>query len=104
VSDLLAGTSSRDGIADLLSARVATFTRTVSGTLAAKQASLDSQIARLGKDIDRAQARLTVTESTLRAKFANLEQVVSQIQSTGNALVTQLTNLAARQAAQALNK
>jgi flagellar hook-associated protein 2 len=104
VSDLLAGTSSRDGIADLLSARVATFTQTVSGTLAAKQASLDSQIARLGKDIDSAQARLTVTESTLRAKFANLEQVVSQIQSTGNALVTQLTNLAARQAAQTLNK
>jgi flagellar hook-associated protein 2 len=104
VSDLLAGTGSRDGIADLVSARVATFTRTVSGTLAAKQAALDSQIARLGKDIDRAQARLTVTESTLRVKFANLEQVVSRIQSTGNALVTQLTNLAARQAAQALNK
>lgn len=104
VSDLLAGTGSRDGVADLLSARVAAFTETVSGSIAAKQASLNSQITRLGKDIDAAQARLTVTETTLRAKFANLEQVVSQIQSTGNALVSQLTNLAARQSAQTLNK
>jgi flagellar hook-associated protein 2 len=104
VSDLLAGTSSRDGVADLLSARVAAFTETVSGTIAAKQDSLNTQITRLGKDIDTAQARLSVTEQTLRAKFANLEQVVSQIQATGNALVSQLTSLAAGLNAQTPNK
>jgi flagellar hook-associated protein 2 len=93
VSDLIAGTSTRDGVADLLSAKLDTMTKAVTGTIAAKQDGLTAQITAAGKQIDAMQARLDTTQRTLREKFNNLELVVSRIQSAGNSLLSQLTTL-----------
>lgn len=93
VSDLIAGTSSRDGIADLLSTKLTAMTRAVTGTIAAREDGLTAQIADTGKQIDAMQARLDTTQKTLEDKFHNLELVVSRIQTTGNALLSQLTAL-----------
>jgi flagellar hook-associated protein 2 len=93
VSDLVAGTSSRDGIADLLSKKLTAMTRAVTGTIAARTDGLTNQIADLGKQIDATQERLDTTQKTLEDKFHNLELVVSRIQTAGNALLSQLTAL-----------
>jgi flagellar hook-associated protein 2 len=93
VSDLIAGTSTRDGVADLLSAKLDAMTKAVTGTIAAKQDGLTAQITAAGKQIDAMQARLDTTQRTLREKFNNLELVVSRIQSSGNSLLSQLTTL-----------
>lgn len=93
VSDLIAGTSSRDGIADLLSTKLTAMTRAVTGTIAAREDGLTNQIADMGKQIDAMQERLDTTQKTLQDKFTNLELVVSRIQSAGNALLSQLAAL-----------
>jgi flagellar hook-associated protein 2 len=94
VSDLIAGTGTRDGIADLFSAKVEALTKSVSGSIAARQSGLTAQIADLGKQIATAQARLETTEQIIRARFNNLEQIVARLKSTGDSL---LSNLAAMQ-------
>jgi flagellar hook-associated protein 2 len=91
VSDLVAGTSTRDGIADLLSAKLDAMTKAVTGTIAAKQDGLTTQITAAGKQIDAMQARLSTTQKMLTEKFNNLELVVSRIQTAGNSLLSQLT-------------
>jgi flagellar hook-associated protein 2 len=97
VSDLVAGTSARDGIADILSAKLDALTKGVTGTIAAREDGLTAQITDAGKQIDAAQARLDTTEKMLREKFNNLELLVSQIQAAGNSLLSQLASLQNRQ-------
>ncbi|HUO64285.1 MAG TPA: flagellar filament capping protein FliD [Terriglobales bacterium] len=104
VSDLIAGTSSRDGIADLLSAKLDTMTRAVTGTIAAREDGITSQIADTGKQIDEMQVRLDTTQKMLQDKFNNLELVVSRIQSAGNAMLSQLATLQNAQAAAAQSR
>jgi flagellar hook-associated protein 2 len=94
VSALVAGTSSTDGIADILSSRLDTMTKGVTGTIAAREDGLTSQMKAIDQQIDSMQTRLDTTEATLRDKFTNLELLVSRIQSTGNALLSQLSSLA----------
>jgi flagellar hook-associated protein 2 len=94
VSDLVAGTSTRDGIADLFSAKIADLTKAVTGSIAARQDGISSQMRDIAKQITAAEARLESTEKVLRARFNNLETLVSRLQSTGNSL---LSNLAAMQ-------
>ena len=93
VSDLVAGTSSRDGVADLLFAKLQTMTQAVTGTIAEREDGLTSQITSLDKQIDATQSRLDQTRQMLEEKFQNLELVVSRIQTTGNALLAQLQAL-----------
>ena len=93
VSDLVAGTSTTDGIADLLAQKVDGATKSVSGTIAVRQDAISSSIKSTQKQIDQSLARLEVTERTLRARFTSLEQLIAQLQSTGNALQSQLANL-----------
>ena len=93
VSDLVAGTSSHDGVADLLFAKLQTMTQAVTGTIAEREDGLTSQITSLDKQIDDTQNRLDQTKQMLEEKFQNLELVVSRIQTTGNALLAQLQAL-----------
>jgi flagellar hook-associated protein 2 len=98
VSDLIAGTSTRDGVADLLSTKLDAMTKAVTGTIAAKQDGLTAQITATGKQIDAMQARLSTTQKMLTEKFNNLELVVSRIQTAGNSLLSQLTTYQNQQA------
>ena len=94
VSDLVAGTSTQDGVADLIAAKIDAMTKAVTGTIATRQDGLTSQIADTGKQIDQMQLRLDQTQAMLQQKFNNLELLVANIQSTGNALLAQLGSLA----------
>jgi flagellar hook-associated protein 2 len=93
VSTLVAGTDTHDGIADILSARIAMATKSLTGSIAARQDGLSTSMKSLQDQIDGAQSRLAVTETQLRAKFANLEQIIAQLQTTGNSLLSSLANL-----------
>jgi flagellar hook-associated protein 2 len=93
VRQLVAGAGSGGGIADLLAQRAAAATRSASGIIAVRQDAITTAMANTQKDIDRAQVRLEATERTLRARFANLERVISQLQQTGSALQSQLASI-----------
>jgi flagellar capping protein FliD len=93
VSNLIAGTSTTDGIAGLFSAKVESLTKALTGAIAARQDGISTQVRDLGRQIDAAQARVDATEKVLRARFNNLEQVVGRLQSTGNSLLANLSKM-----------
>lgn len=98
VRALVAGTDTRDGVADRLATVLADATRSVSGPLAARQEGLTASIRAVERQIDTALARLETTERLLRARFDALERTVAELQSTGNALLAQLQSLQLRAA------
>lgn len=93
VSTLVAGTATKDGIADLLWAATDTATKAVTGTIAARQDGITTSIKNIQKQIDSALLRLSTVEKSLQARFVNLEKTVNQIQATGNSLLSQLAGL-----------
>jgi len=94
VRQLVAGAGTGDGIADLLSKAAVAATRSTSGVIAVRQTAITANMASAQKDIDRATARLEVTERMLRVRFASLENVVSRLTAKGSALQGQLDSLA----------
>lgn len=93
VQRLIGGTTGQDGVADLLSATTEGYTRTVGGSIAVRQDALHRTMRDLQSQIDATQRRLDITEATLRRRFANLEQVVAQMQSSGSSLLNALAQL-----------
>lgn len=93
VSTLIAGTTTKDGIADLLSAKADAATKAITGTIAVRQDGITATIKSLQKQIDAAQVRLDIKERSLRARFTQLESTVARLQQTGNSLLTQLSAL-----------
>jgi flagellar hook-associated protein 2 len=93
VSTLAAGTSTMEGIADLLWAATDAATKAVTGTIAARQDGITTNIKNVQKQIDNALLRLDAVERSLRTRFTNLEKTVSRIQSTGDSLLSQLASL-----------
>lgn len=93
VRDLFAGTGESGGVADLLSERATTATRSATGIIAVRQDAITASMTDTQNDIDRANDRLDATERTLRARFASLELLISQLQQTGSALQSQLQSL-----------
>ena len=93
VSNLVAGTSTQDGIADLLGAKVEAATKAVTGTIAARQDGITTSIRAIQKQIDSATQRLATKERALRARFAALEESVARMQQTGNSIASMLGSL-----------
>lgn len=93
VRDLFAGAGDADGIADLLSDRATTATRSATGIIAVRQDAITASMTDTQKDIDRANDRLDATERSLRVRFASLESLIAQLQQTGSALQSQLQSL-----------
>lgn len=91
VSDLLAGTSTKDGIADVLEDALGIATKAVTGTIAARQDGLSTTIKNVQKQIDAGLARLETSEKLLRAKFVTLETIVSKLQSSSDFLAQQFS-------------
>lgn len=69
------------------------ITSTVNGTLQARQQGIQRRIDDIQKSVERIEKRVADSEARMRAQFNALELLVSQYQSTGNALTQQLTNL-----------
>ena len=92
-SAVIAGTSTRDGIADLLARTLDTATKALTGTIALRRDGISTVIKSLDADIQAGLSRLQTTETALRARFAALELTVSRIQSTGSSLIAQLSRL-----------
>ncbi len=90
VRALFTGTGTAKGIAGLLSDRADSDSQDVTGTIAVERDGLSQTIQNLQQQIDDAQSRLNQTQQMLQEKFANMESVVSQLQSTGNALLSAL--------------
>lgn len=93
VSAVIAGTSTRDGIADLLSRSLDTATKALTGTIALRRDGISTAMKSLDTQIQQGLSRLDTTEAALRKKFTALEQTVARIQATGSSLLTQLANL-----------
>jgi flagellar hook-associated protein 2 len=93
VSQLFAGTSATDGIADRLSARLDELTKSATGVLAARQDGITSTMTGIDRQIEAGLRRLEFTEQTLRARFLRLELMLARLQSTGSALTSQLRAL-----------
>jgi flagellar hook-associated protein 2 len=93
VSDLLAGTSTKDGIADVLEDALEVATKALTGTIAARQDGITSTIKSVQQQIDRSLARLETSEKLLRARFVTLEITMSKLQSSGEFLTQQLSAL-----------
>jgi flagellar hook-associated protein 2 len=93
VSELIAGTGSKDGIADLVAAKADDASKNLTGTIAVRQDGITATIKTLQTQIDAGLRRLETTERTLRARFAALENVVSRTQRTGGSLLAQLDKL-----------
>ena len=93
VSDLVSGTSTKDGVADLLYAAADRATKALTGTIAVRQDGITTNIKNIQKQIDGALLRLATVEKSLQARFTALEKAVNQIQTTGNSLLSQLAGL-----------
>jgi flagellar hook-associated protein 2 len=93
VATLFGGTSTSDGLADLLSTAVDTQTKAVTGMIAVRQDGLTSTIKDVQNQIDQATDRLGAEETRLREQFSNLELLVSNAQRSGNAMLQALNSL-----------
>ncbi|MBF0162239.1 MAG: flagellar filament capping protein FliD [Magnetococcales bacterium] len=69
------------------------MTNTISGSLTVQDRSLQSQQSRLDKDIIRENSRLETVRKQLTAKFSNMEQLVSRLNSAGSAVSSALGKL-----------
>lgn len=63
------------------------------GVLAAKTDGMQSSMARLDKQTDALNIRLTATEKRIRAQYTRLDSVISSMQSTSTFLTQQITAL-----------
>ena len=93
LSTLIAGTTTKEGIADLVATRVNAATQALTGTIAARQDGITSSIQSIQKQIDSALARLVTKERSLRERFAALELFIARTTSTGEALMQQIKSL-----------
>ena len=82
------------GIADRLPTSLGTYTATTTGILDSKESSMQDSIDTLQAQIDRIEERLTEKEESLRLKFARLETLLGQYNTTSDYLSSQLANLA----------
>lgn len=92
-SDLIAGTTTIDGVADLLSKAADAATKTVTGTITVRQEGLTKTTTGVQKQIDVMLDRLANTEKRLRARFVALENTIGQLRATQSSLAGQLTSL-----------
>jgi flagellar hook-associated protein 2 len=92
-SDLIAGTSTVDGVADLLAKAADEATKTVTGTITVRQEGITSTTTSVQKQIDKMLERLAASEARYRARFVALEKTIGQLQATQSSLAGQLASL-----------
>lgn len=91
-TDTGTGTSTGIGIARRLDTAI-TQLLGVNGAITGANDTLTKQRTRIEDSKERLQSQLTLTEARLRKQYTDLDTKVSSIQSAGNALIAQLSNL-----------
>ena len=86
------GTSTGIGIARRLDTAI-TQLLGVNGAITGANDTLTKQRTRIEDSKERLESQLTLTEARLRRQYTDLDTKVSSIQSAGNALIAQLSNL-----------
>jgi flagellar hook-associated protein 2 len=81
------------GAGDRLVSSLAAYTDPSVGILTAKSDGLQKNVDRLGKDIQRFNARIEQEGERFRAQLIRLESILSKFQATSNYLTNQLANL-----------
>lgn len=92
-------TTATSGIANKAAQQLDTLTNANKGAIKTKTDGLQATIKRMDSDITRYEARVTRMEARLRTQFATLETTLARMQSQGQfitAQLSQLTNLNAR--------
>lgn len=82
VAKLFAGTTSTDGVMDVMSGMVKTFTDGKTGLLTNQLSSFKSNLTRLNSRLDRETDRLATYRTRLEKQFSNMDTSVSQSNST----------------------
>jgi flagellar hook-associated protein 2 len=93
VTKLLAGNDSVEGIATRLKSYLDDITDSTDGFFAGRKQSIESNVKRIGKSIERMEMRLEKREQNLFDQFNALEQLISSMNSTSSYLSTQLKSL-----------
>lgn len=89
VTKILAGTTSGDGVMDLISTLVKSFTNSTDGLLTNQTNTLKANATRINSRIDAFDDRMSKYEARLRAQFSNMDSLVS----SANATMTYLSSL-----------
>jgi flagellar hook-associated protein 2 len=89
VSQVLAGTTSSDGVMDVMSQLVDTFTRSGDGLLTTRRTTLDANVKRLQGQVDNEQSRL----DDYRAKLEKQFQAMDDAMTAANSVSTYLTQI-----------
>jgi flagellar hook-associated protein 2 len=79
-------THATNGIAKRLVDQIDVYTDSVDGLLKARNDTFDRQVKLTQSRIDQAERRLTLYEKQLEAKYANLENMMSRLQSQGSSV------------------
>jgi flagellar hook-associated protein 2 len=95
VTKILAGTSSSDGVMDVMSHLVDTFTRSGDGLLVNKRTTLDAAAKRLLTQADSEQSRLDDYRAKLERQFQAMDDAMTAANST-SAYLTALAGVATK--------
>ncbi|MEO6596708.1 MAG: flagellar filament capping protein FliD, partial [Planctomycetota bacterium] len=79
-------TNSTSGIANRLITQLSVYTDSVDGLIKTRSEGYDRQVKQTQDRIDQGERRLGVFQKQLEAKYANLESLLSKLQSQGNSL------------------
>jgi flagellar hook-associated protein 2 len=79
-------TNSTQGIAGRLFDQIEIYTDSVDGLIKARSDTFDRQVKATQSRIDQAERRLTLFEKQLESKYANLESLLSRLQSQGSSV------------------
>jgi flagellar hook-associated protein 2 len=93
VEKLLVGQDGGGGVASQFQNYLEDVTDTTDGFLNGREKSIQDNIRRIEADIERMQERLVKREETLRAQFAAMEQMVSQLNSQSDFLTRQMASM-----------
>lgn len=87
------GSGYNAGVAHRFETVINSMTNSSSGTLTTQDQGLQTRLDRINKDIERENTRLEKVRQQLTTKFSNLEQLVSRLNSAGNAMTSALSQL-----------
>lgn len=79
-------TDATNGIAKKLETQITLYTDSVDGLLKSRSDSFDRQVKQTQGRIDQSERRLTIYQKQLEAKDANLESLLSKLQSQGSSV------------------
>lgn len=94
VKTLFAGKTNSEGLADQLDVILESYVGTT-GVFTSRSESVKSRLDQISDQREVLDRRIAALQSQYQARFSSLDTLISQLQSTGNYLTQQLSNLSA---------